>query len=106
IKGDNSEYHVYDALVRSWLIRQEGKPDTKVSADDLLPACIILATVMQVREQRSISEQKLDTLIEKIKDVDVSPVTKIDMKGKSLINRNSDGDYCFSHFSIQEFLVA
>ncbi len=104
IKGDNSEYHVYDALVKSWLNRQENKPDTKVSADDLLPACIIMATVMQIRKQRSISEQKLDTLIERIKDV--SPVTKIDMKGKSLINRNSDGDYCFSHFSIQEFLVA
>jgi len=104
IKGKDSEYHVYDALVKSWLNRQETKPDTKVSAKELLPACIILAAVMQIREKRSISEQDLDALIEKIKDV--FPVTKIDIKGKSLINRNSDGDYCFSHFSIQEFLVA
>jgi hypothetical protein len=104
LKDKDSEYHVYDALVESWLIRQESKPEAKVSAKELLPACIILATIMQIREKRSISEQDLDALIEKIKDV--FPVTKIDIKGKSLINRNSDGDYRFSHFSIQEFLVA
>ena len=104
IKEKDSEYHVYDALVESWLIRQESKPDAKVSAKDLLKASIILAAIMQIREKRSISEQDLDALIKKIEDV--LPITKIDIKGKSLINRNSDGDYRFSHFSIQEFLVA
>ncbi|MGD2093078.1 MAG: formylglycine-generating enzyme family protein, partial [Candidatus Aminicenantes bacterium] len=30
----------------------------------------------------------------------------IDVKGRSLLNKNSDGDFRFSHYSIQEFLVA
>ncbi|MEZ4526793.1 MAG: hypothetical protein R2941_12805 [Desulfobacterales bacterium] len=50
---------MYDALVQSWLAREKDKiPD--ISEDNLLKACIILATIMQIRGWRSIKENDLD----------------------------------------------
>ncbi|RLC00552.1 MAG: hypothetical protein DRI57_32155 [Deltaproteobacteria bacterium] len=101
-KGD-SEYKIYDALVENWLDRDQYK-DKNISVENLLYACIILATYMQTKGRRSISEQELDQLIGAIDKV--KPVRRIQIKGRSLLNRNSEGDYRFSHYSIQEFLVA
>ncbi|MDM8543295.1 formylglycine-generating enzyme family protein [Desulfococcaceae bacterium HSG9] len=97
-----SDYYIYDALVESWFKREQSKRD--VSPEELMNASIILATVMNMRGVRSIREKDLDHLIEQI--VQVKPIKKIDIKGRSLINRNSQGDWRFSHFSIQEFCVA
>jgi len=36
----------------------------------------------------------------------IKTVEIIDVKGRSLLNKNSQGDFRFSHYSIQEFLVA
>jgi len=103
ISPQSSEYHVYDALVQSWLAREKEKiPD--ISEENLFKACVILATIMQIRGWRSIREKDLDQLIGRMKDV--LPVKQIDLKGRSLINRNSEGDYRFSHYSIQEFCIA
>jgi len=99
-----SEYHVYDALVQGWLNRQKSKPNADVTVEALLKASIILATVMQSHGKRTISEHSLDTLINQM--TAVLPVTKIEIEGKSLINCNSEKHYRFSHYSIQEFLVA
>ncbi len=103
ISPQSSEYHVYDALVRSWLAREKEKIPG-MSEENLLKACIILATIMQIRGWRSIKEKNLDQLIKQINEV--LPIKKIEIKGRSLINRNSEGDYRFSHYSIQEFCVA
>ncbi len=100
--GD-TEYGVYDALVKSWLDRERIKKK-EISPDNLLKACTILATYMLSNNMRAIPVDRLDRLIEKI--ATVRPVKNIEIKGRSLINRNSQGDYQFSHRSIQEFLVA
>ncbi len=97
------EYEIYDLLVENWLLREERK-DPTLSRKALLPACIVLATYMQVEHTRKVPEEKLDRLIEKI--ADARPVKDIHIKGRSLLNRNSYGDYRFSHKTIQEFLVA
>ncbi len=99
----DDEFRIYEALVQSWLEREETKGG-RIRRNDLLEASVVLATHLQVMKLRKISERELDTLIEEISDV--SPIKSLDLKGRSLVNRNSDGDYRFAHSSIQEFLVA
>ena len=100
---EDSEYQVYDALIESWLNREKAKhPD--ISKENLSDASIILATVLQMNGLREISEDKLDKLIPKL--ARLRPVKEIELKARSFLNRNSEGDYRFSHYSIQEFLVA
>jgi len=99
---EDSEYQVYDALIESWLDREKAKH--KISKENLSDASIILATVLQMKGLREISEENLDKLIAEINKV--KTVREIELKGRSLLNRNSEGDYRFSHYSIQEFLVA
>jgi len=100
---EDSEYQVYEALIESWLDREKTKqPD--ISKKNLSDASIILATYLQMKGLREISEENLDKLIHQISKL--RPVKEIELKGRSLLNRNSDGNYRFSHCSIQEFLVA
>ena len=100
---EDSEYQIYDALVKSWLNREQLK-DKTISVNDLQDASIILATWLQVRKRRSINEAELDELIARI--AKVRTIQRIEIKGRSLLNRNSEGNYRFSHSSVQEFLVA
>jgi formylglycine-generating enzyme required for sulfatase activity len=59
---------------------------------------------MQIRQKREISEDELDKQIGEI--ALIKQIKEIEIKGRSLLNRNSDGDFRFSHYSIQEFMVA
>jgi uncharacterized protein YjbI with pentapeptide repeats len=97
-----SKYNVYRSLIDSWLLREETK--TKILSKELLKACEILAIEMQKRNLRVISERELDQEIATFSELE--SVKNIDIKGRSLLNRNSEGNYRFSHYSIQEFLVA
>jgi len=103
IHHEDNEYRIYDALVQSWL-RCEQLKDEQISAKDLLEASLVLATWLQIKKKRNISESELDHLIQKISKV--KAVKEIHIKGRSLLNRNSEGNYRFAHYSIQEFLVA
>jgi hypothetical protein len=98
VKG---EYSIYNALVDSWL-RRELKKNLRIK--DLHDACLILAVWMQSHKKRTISKAVLGKLIEKI--AKVKTITRIEMKGRSLLNRTSEGDYRFFHYSIQEFCAA
>jgi hypothetical protein len=59
---------------------------------------------MQAQKLVKVSPSELHDLIVEFKDIE--KVTQLDITGRSLLNRNSDGDYRFSHYSVQEFLVA
>lgn len=101
-----NQYTVYDFLVRNWLQREvtrklEGKG---VKSKDLLEACIALAINLHKQERTEISTNELDELISK--NPILSNISHINIKGRSLLNRNSKGDYRFSHYTIQEFLVS
>jgi hypothetical protein len=102
IEQDGSEYSLYKALVESWLLREEGK--TRIPSSRLWLACEILAVRMHQIRQTEISEKQLDDEITHV--VDLQQIKDIDLKGRSLLNRNSEGNYRFSHYSFQEFLVA
>ncbi len=101
IKKNVNEFSIYKALVDSWLAREEAK--TKKPAKELLKACEILAVEMYGKYIREISEPILNIMIAGFSDLE--NIKAIDVKGRSLLNRNSDGYYRFSHYSIQEFLV-
>ena len=97
-----SEYEVYKHLVQNWLFRENHK--TGLSSEHLLKACMILATELQIDSARDIQEERLNLLISTM--TDLKSIKSIDVKGRSLLNRTSEGAYRFSHYSIQEFLVA
>jgi iron(II)-dependent oxidoreductase len=101
LQGDMSEYNIYNALVDYWLLRDESK--TKVPQKELLRACEILAVELQKNGTRSLPEKDLDFRIADMSDLGM--VKSIDIKGRSLLNKNSEGDYRFAHYSIQEFLA-
>jgi hypothetical protein len=102
-EAGKGEYNIYNALVDGWLRRElTKKPDLPIK--DLHDTCLVLAVWMQVRQKREISEKDVDKLIERI--FKIKAIKKIELKGRSLLNRNSEGDYRFSHYSIQEFCVA
>jgi len=97
----NDEYSIYQMLVESWLLREQTK--TKLDYRILMKACAQLAFEMQARKKLKIDPMTLDDIIRTIDCLET--IKTIDIKGRSLLNKNSDGDYRFSHYSIQEFLV-
>jgi formylglycine-generating enzyme required for sulfatase activity len=101
LTGNLDEYHIYDILLDNWLARQEIK--SKKPKEELLKTCMLLAVEMQKKQVREISEKDLKLLFASFPGI--KRVESIDVKGRSLLNKNSDGDYRFSHYSIQEFLV-
>lgn len=102
-KGDNG-YQIFDALIDSWL-KLEWTKNRDLNIDGLHDACLILAVWMQSHQKRQISETELNQLIEKISRK-FETVTQINMKGRTFLNKNSAGDYRFSHSIVQEFCVA
>ncbi len=103
IQAKQNEYKIYNALVDSWLSREEVKNKNRFPKCELFKACEILATEILIKGKREISETELDLLIADISELRY--VKAIDIKGRSLLNRNSSGNYRFSHHCIQEFLV-
>ncbi len=96
------EFDIYEALVRAWLNREEAK--SKTAAESLWDACVLLANRMQARGERLIADDSLREL-QRV-EPRLECLNFIDLTGRALLNRRSDGRYRFSHYSIQEFLVA
>ena len=105
---DWNEYAVYQALVQAWLdreegrLRKEGHPD--ITAASLSRASRLVASHLQRNGLRSLTEPRLAELIQA--HPEVAHLTRISFGGRSLLNRNAQGDYRFSHFSVQEYLAA
>jgi formylglycine-generating enzyme required for sulfatase activity len=101
-------YQVFQALVQVWLGREirtmklQGLA-TIPSEAELWAACRLLAVYLQTIGHRELTEAKLDQLMARLPAVNYLP--RLDFGGRSLLNRNSNRDYRFAHYSIQEFLV-
>jgi hypothetical protein len=96
------EYDVYEILIDNWLAREQIK--SGIPKEELLKVCLWLAVGMQKKQAREISRQDLRELVASCPGIE--QVENINVEGRSLLNKNSNGDYRFSHYSIQEFLVA
>lgn len=103
-----SEYDVYDRLIHAWLQREERKIRRHLKRDlsskELLQICIEIAVLLQRRIDTELIPEDLKSLTEK--NPKFSVISDLDIGGRSLLNRNSEGAYRFSHYSIQEFLIA
>jgi hypothetical protein len=98
-----NEYTTYEAVLRAWLMREEGKPGARVEAKKLYAACASVAEEMQVSGRRHFSRKRLETLLA---EQDLEQISYLEFGGRSLLARNSKGQYRFSHYTIQEFLIA
>ncbi|MCP4654260.1 MAG: hypothetical protein GY856_02455 [bacterium] len=101
------EYRVYEDLVDHWLQREEEKlrkQKKELTKEQLWEACRVVAVHLQETRKRELTLADLDALLE------TQPAAKriqsLDVGGRSLLNRTSEGGFRFCHYSIQEFLVA
>ncbi|MFC1604071.1 pentapeptide repeat-containing protein [Planctomycetota bacterium] len=106
---DWNEYNTFKALIKIWLLREQRKGrgmwrSATITFESLWKCCSTLAFVMQHRETRLLAVNDLEKLINRFPEL--SELNCIDIGGRSLLNRNSSGDYRFSHYTIQEFLIA
>lgn len=103
-----NEYTIYKALVEAWLLREEKKfrrlERGPIDAKSLWAACTAIALYMQSSDKRFVTSAELNDLIQRTPEV--AHLRHFDVGGRSLLNRNSKGDYRFSHYTTQEFLIA
>ncbi|MFT5592961.1 MAG: hypothetical protein ACI8SR_001327 [Oceanicoccus sp.] len=113
-----TEYDLYKGLVETWLNREVIKlrkyHDREVKRDDLLKACIWLAETMQRQNTYTVALKHITQLchnkyniilLDDSADRVVEGIDHIDIGTNSLLNRNSFGEFRFSHLSIREFLI-
>ncbi len=107
-------YTVYEALVGEWLDREVRKLLKQHGADpniskipsrkELFHACLRIAEEMERRGVRVIEEEALQQLVRE--DENIGWLEKFELGGRSLLNRNSERAFRFSHYTIREFLLA
>jgi hypothetical protein len=97
-----SEFALYKDLVYTWLEREERK-EGGPKFEDLRNACIKLALMLQRTGARKISSDELTSVLGQSSGVERN-LSLIDIESRSLVNKTSDGEWRFSHYSIQEFL--
>ena len=97
-------YRVHSILVAAWLSREERKKGSIVRAEDLRAGCHVMAIHLQEIGERTIDSLSLADLLRRA-GVKASIQKVEEFGGRSLLNLNSDGEYRFAHYSIQEFLV-
>lgn len=101
------EGSIYYTLIETWLLREErkiGRSGRTGSAIELFDACCLCAGLMQLAGSREIERKTLEKNTIKIKELEL--IDFLDIGGRSLLNVNSDGNYRFSHYTIQEYLLA
>ena len=90
------QFSIYDALIKTWLDREERKlryAKKSITAEDLLEACIHTSMLMEERKTRLISASTISEVISKLPKL--KNLHYLDVGGRSLLNRTSDGGYRF-----------
>ncbi|CAK8717555.1 MAG: Formylglycine-generating enzyme, required for sulfatase activity, contains SUMF1/FGE domain [Candidatus Electronema aureum] len=109
-RQDWNAYTVYEALLEEWLdrevrkLREQHKERRVPERKELFLACLRIAERMQRQGTRVISEDELKQLISA--DANIAWLEQFELGGRSLLNRNSDRAFRFSHYTVQEFLLA
>lgn len=105
---------MYIALVERWLNREEirirsqarkrGTPSESLpDKQKLWNVCEIVACWMYDNRVRTLSQTDFKKIIKTIPDIEL--IEELEHGSKSLLNKQSDSHFRFSHYSIQEFLV-
>ena len=98
----NNLFQIYKTLVEKWLDREKTKGNS-IDRNKLLKACILLARYLTKTGARELSESDLEQA--RKEHAELSELELVNIGGRSLLNRNSEGAYRFAHQSFQEFLV-
>lgn len=106
---NGSEYAVYRILIDRWLSREERKlrkdeVNRGLRKENLWKVCQAVADYLNKRRSRTLSVTELEDLAQD--DPSVRVLTALDIGGRSLLNRKSDGSFRFAHYTIQEFFLA
>ena len=100
------EYAIYEALTETWLLREVSKlakQGIKLTKEDLWTSCTAVAVYLQSLGKRTLSQAELRDLVVGLPSI--AHIEQFDFGGRSLMNRTSNHEYRFSHYSTQEFLV-
>lgn len=89
-------YEIYSELVEKWIERES------IPNEELLSFTRQLTRLMFLEKQCYCPNSALDNLCKEF-ELKIKP---IDMKAKSLLNRNAEGYYKFAHKSIYEYFLA
>ncbi|MFQ1632902.1 pentapeptide repeat-containing protein [Aeromonas veronii] len=113
-----TEYELYKGLVDTWLNREVIKLRThhnkRLNKEDLLKACVWLAETMQRQGTHTVALKHIQQLCHRESHIIllndpaervIEGIDHIDIGTNSLLNRNSYGEFRFSHLSIREFLI-
>jgi uncharacterized protein YjbI with pentapeptide repeats len=111
IQSDQHEWNIYtlyDALITTWLHREvrkmaEFRPNPP-SVETLRVACKKYAVKLSKIGQRSLKAIEFHGFIQQ--ENIAKNIETMEIGGRSLINMNSDGEFRFSHYTVQEFLLA
>lgn len=103
-----TEYNVYEALILAWLHRERRKKvweklDSPPSTEELFSVTTNVAYTLQKNGSSTLSKEEFMFLVEKDKSAEI--INYLDIGGRSFFNKNSKGEFRFSHFSVQEFLL-
>lgn len=99
-EANGNQYIIYRTIVEKWLKRESRKKEIK--SRDLLLGCMIAARKLQANNSRTLSSEDVRKMLVVHKELHQLQLT--DIGGRSLLNKNSSGDFLFSHRSFQEFL--
>ncbi len=102
-----NEYAIFRELLDVWIRREalkKVKPGlVKPDPSELWSACGEAALFMHRENTRYVPKATLTEHV--LSYPHLSHIDKVEITGRSLLNKNSDGDYRFAHFSVQEFLL-
>jgi hypothetical protein len=100
-RQDWNAYTVYEALLEEWLdrevrkLREQHQGEQVPERKELFLACLRVAERMQRQGARVIAEEELEQPIHE--DANIAWLEKFELGGRSLLNRNSERAFRFSH---------
>jgi hypothetical protein len=95
-------YQLYEIMVNAWYERESAWVDPKSLRQISKLLAVDIFTKREARGMERISKEELSTLAEKW-EIDLSPWQ---VSGRSLLNRDSEGNFKFAHRSIMEFFIS
>ena len=101
-------FDIYESLINTWVEREANKYpvfEKEIFKFKLYTFSYEIATYIYQNYEESGLYVKLDIAIELARNADIN-LSDLEIKSRTLLNRNSEGSYKFSHKSIYEFFIA
>lgn len=105
------KYQVYERIITEWIERESNKPHVEpgeqvTCRDNLLNFSKEIAFLIYERYQKSEGQYVEDEVFARLSEQNDLTLNAKEMKGKSLLTRNSANQWKFAHKSIMEYFLA